>query len=159
MVTTRITCKCKTQKMDLPCHEVLKLRSFRKAVDNVLLDCEEQCFEKKANKDAAKELQKEQKLRDVQAKERAIEEANAAARSRRATGKDVFSPIGNNSQAPSSSSTPVTTSAPFKPRASCKLSKRTKTLLYMGLVVLFMVFIGILIYLDKAKSMPSRRSW
>jgi len=158
MVQTRITCKCKTRKMDLPCHEVLKLRSVRKAVDNVLLDCEKECSEKKATKDAQKEMQREQKMKDTLEKEKKANE-EAAARQRRGTARDIFHPTADSSQTSSLSATTQATSIPFRQRSSCKLSNGVKAVLYLALVLLFMVFIGVLIYLDKSKHLPTRRSW
>lgn len=145
MVSTRITCKCKTRKDDLPCHEALKLRSQRKAIDNTLLDCSEECYAKKALKDAQKE--KEALLRETQKSH-----TEMPTRARKSAQKDVFNPVPS-----SSSSEPTTTNKPYKAPLSFKLTKKQKNILYLCLVGFVVILLMFLVYLDKTKSITPRR--
>jgi hypothetical protein len=149
LVPVRITCKCKNLKSEIACHEAIRLRSARKAIDNTLLDCEDECYTKRAAKEAQREsAQRDQISKFVQP----TPSDHHSSRSRKqAANKDIFSPVASSS---ASSSQPTKS---YKPPISWKLTKKHKNILYACLFGAVVFLLGFLVYLDRSKSMPNRR--
>lgn len=155
MVATKVTCKCKNLRKDLPCHEATKMRTALRAVDNALLECEAECIAKRSSKNAKKEKERDAKLKEEisKAEEKiALQRQQLESARARKAAKDVFSPLSQSSS--SSSATPF-----IPPRAGWKfkLTQNDKTIIALTLAALFFVFIGVLVYLDKKKPAPRYR--
>ena len=150
MVKTRVSCKCKNLKQDMPCYEVLKLRTTLKVIDNAVLECELDCIQKKSSKDAKKDAEKEAKLREKAAQlEHQIQaQQQNQATKRKKPAKDVFAPV-----ASSSAFIPPKTASKW----SFKLSQRDKTILSLVFVGLFGLLIVVLGIIERRKSNQNRR--
>lgn len=149
LVKTRVTCKCKNLKQDLLCHEVLKLRTTLKVIDNSVLECEVECIQKKSSKDAKKDAERDAKLREKAAQlEHQIQQqqqAQATKRSKKPS-KDVFAPV--------ATSTPIV--HPKASKWSFKLTQKDKTIIALVCVSLFGLFIIVLGIVERRKSNQSR---
>lgn len=148
LVKTRVNCKCKNLKQELPCHEVLRLRTTLKVIDNSVLECELECIQKRSSKDAKKDAEREAKLREktAQMEHQIQNQQQNQASKRKKPEKEAFVP------------TQATT--PFvPPKASkwrLKLSSRDKTILSLVLVALFGAMIVALGIIERRKSNQAR---
>lgn len=141
VVPIRVVCKCRALKQDLPCHQVARLRNERKVNDIVVLDCGELCATKKSSKDAQKEAQERERQEKLQkiATDQQIRQRKQ---------KEVHTPY-----VPPPPGPFVVPKRPWQ----LKLSKQGKIILYSVIGVLVLLFIAVLIFLDRSKKLPSRR--